>query len=232
MTYTGTISAAKANRLYWLGRYAERAYLNLHLLRKFYDKTIDGNEAEYEEYFDKLNISFEPGKAKEIFLNQMYGTDNQSSIIEDIERANDNAIVLREELMSETLSYIQLSRCEMQRNAEKQNDNIAELQPVTDYLLAFWGSVDERIPNLYAINILKAGRLVENIDMQLRFDYPFSRIRTRFDYLLMCADNDNTLFDHNLMTKIDELLTEKKFDAADPLYKQTLLGYLNNAVLL
>ena len=49
MTYTATISAAKANRLYWLGRYAERAYLNLHLLRKYYDKTIDGLKAEYEE---------------------------------------------------------------------------------------------------------------------------------------------------------------------------------------
>ena len=136
-------------------------------------------------------------------LDQKNDTDKQSSIIDESERANDNAMVLREELMSETLSYIQLSRCEMQRNAEKQNDNIAELQPVTDYLLAFWGSVDERIPNLYAINILKAGRLVENIDMQLRFDYPFSSIRTRFDYLLMCSDNDHTLFDQNLMAKID-----------------------------
>ena len=37
------ISANKANSLFWLGRYEERVYITLHLMRKCYDKMIDGN---------------------------------------------------------------------------------------------------------------------------------------------------------------------------------------------
>ena len=37
-TICNAISATKANRLYWLGRYAERVYLSLHLLLKFYEQ--------------------------------------------------------------------------------------------------------------------------------------------------------------------------------------------------
>ena len=41
MTQKNLISATKANSLYWLGRYEERVYITLHLLRKCYDKMID-----------------------------------------------------------------------------------------------------------------------------------------------------------------------------------------------
>ena len=36
------LSANKANSLFWLGRYEERVYITLHLMRKCYDKMIDG----------------------------------------------------------------------------------------------------------------------------------------------------------------------------------------------
>ena len=32
---TFAISDTKANRLFWLGRYAERAYLSIHFLRRY-----------------------------------------------------------------------------------------------------------------------------------------------------------------------------------------------------
>lgn len=41
-----TISAMKANRLYWLGRYTERVYTSLHFLRRCYDRMIDGQPEE------------------------------------------------------------------------------------------------------------------------------------------------------------------------------------------
>ena len=47
MTQNNLISATKANSLYWLGRYEERVYITLHLLRKCYDKMIDGELEEY-----------------------------------------------------------------------------------------------------------------------------------------------------------------------------------------
>lgn len=232
MTYTGTISTNKTNRLYWLGRYAERAYLNLHLLRKYYDKTIDGEEIEYKEYFEKLHISIDSNSTKDTFLNQMYDTQNPTSVISDIERANDNAIVLREELMSETLSYIQLSRCLLERCAKDQIYNITELQPITDYLLAFWGSVEERIANIHIINILHTGRLAEGIDMRVRFDYPYEKIRPKVELLLQCADNNPTLFDIEVVKQLDSLVCEKLYDLSNPSYKDLLLQSLNNAILI
>ena len=45
-----TISATKANRLYWLCRYVERVYICLHLMRRCYDKMIYGPESEYESH--------------------------------------------------------------------------------------------------------------------------------------------------------------------------------------
>ena len=41
------ISANKANSLFWLGRYEERVYITLHLMRKCYDKMIDGEMEDY-----------------------------------------------------------------------------------------------------------------------------------------------------------------------------------------
>ena len=53
------ISDAKANRLYWLGRYAERAYLSLHLLRRYFDLTLDGNPVDYKSYAKNLGPTVE-----------------------------------------------------------------------------------------------------------------------------------------------------------------------------
>lgn len=172
MITNNAISAIKANRLYWLGRYTERVYISLHLLRRYYDKMIDGEPKEYEEYYQKLDTN-NPYPDRESFrIGYMYDEKNPCSLISGLTAANDNAIVLREEIMSETLSYIELSLSCIRKSAEKKDDNITDLQPITDYLLAFWGSVDERVFDERVRNFLRIGKLVENMDMHIRFDYP------------------------------------------------------------
>lgn len=120
MITCNAISAIKANRLYWLGRYTERVYISLHLLRRYYDKMIDGKPKEYEEYYQKLDTS-NPYPDKESFrIGYMYDDKNPCSLISGLTAANDNAIVLREEIMSETLSYIELSLSYIRKSAEKR----------------------------------------------------------------------------------------------------------------
>ena len=51
-----TIPANKANRLYWLVRYTERVYISLHLLRRYYDRMIDGQPKDYEEFHQRLDF--------------------------------------------------------------------------------------------------------------------------------------------------------------------------------
>lgn len=126
---------------------------------------IDGKPKEYEEYYQKLDTS-NPYPDKESFrIGYMYDDKNPCSLMSGLTAANDNDIVLREEIMSETLSYIELSLSYIRKSAEKKDDNITDLQPITDYLLAFWGSIDERVFDERVRNFLRIGKLIENIDM-------------------------------------------------------------------
>lgn len=226
------ISANKANRLYWLGRYTERVYVSLHLLRRYYDKMIDGHPDEYKEYCRKLSVGNPYPDEKAFQMGYMYDETNPCSLMSGLIAANDNAIVLREEITSETLSYIQLSLCHIQKAVKKGDGNITDLQPITDYLLAFWGSIDERVFDERIRNILKAGKLVENIDMHLRFDYPFPRIKEAYDCLKGCIEAEDGIADLVLLKQLDELLDEELYANPYPDYKMKVLKYMNHLILL
>ena len=66
------ISANTANRLFWLGRYVERVYMTLHLLRRVYDKMIDGQPADYESFWKKLDMTDSYASTGEFTLGMMY----------------------------------------------------------------------------------------------------------------------------------------------------------------
>lgn len=231
ITYNA-ISAIKANRLYWLGRYTERVYISLHLLRRYYDKMIDGEPKEYEEYYQKLDTSNPYLDMESFRMGYMYDDKNPCSLISGLIAANDNAIVLREEIMSETLSYVELSLSHIRKSAEKKDGNITDLQPITDYLLAFWGSVDERVFDERVRNFLRIGKLVENMDMHIRFDYPFYRIQEVYESLKLCAETEEGIFDQMILEHLDGLLEEDMYDSSNLQYKATVLKYLNHLVLL
>ena len=232
MTTHSTISATKANRLFWLGRYTERVYLELHLLRRYYDKMIDGKPEEYAEYYKKLEIN-NPYEDEESFrLGYLYDEKNPVSIISGLTCANDNAIVLREEIKSETMSYIQLSLVKITEGAKEKENNITYLQNITDWLLAFWGSIDERIFDERVKNFLKIGRYLELMDILIRFDYPFFRVREAFDSLLQCSEHEDGIFDKTLLANLDWLIESNEYHPEDPAYKAKILKYLNHLVLL
>ncbi len=228
-----TITATKANRLYWLGRYVERAYISLHLLRRYYDRMIDGDPKDYQEYYSKLDIINNNQLSDEAFrMAQLYDPQNSSSIRSCLEAAMDNGIVLREEIKSESLAYVEMSLSHLKKCAAKQESNITELQPVTDYLLAFFGSIEERVFEQRIRNFIIMGKLVENIDLHIRFDYPFYRIKEAYESLKRCADIEDHIFDHTISQRLEELLKPDLYEAKEGGYRNTLLQYLNHWVLL
>ncbi|MCI5664543.1 MAG: alpha-E domain-containing protein [Mediterranea sp.] len=226
------IPATKANRLYWLGRYAERVYISLHLLRRYYDRLIDGDPKDYEAYYKKLDINNDYASNETFHLAQMYDPQSPCSLMAGLESANDNAIVLREEIKSESLSYIQMSLCLLKESAAKREKNITALQPITDYLLAFFGSIDERVFDERIRNLIKMGKLVENLDLHVRFDYPFYRIEEAYESLKHCSEVEDGIFDAIILQRLDELVQEELYTARDADYKNRLLKYLNHLVLL
>ena len=232
MTMHSTISATKANRLFWLGRYTERVYLELHLLRRYYDKMIDGKPEEYQEYYEKLEIANPYADEESFRLGYLYDEKNPVSIIAGLTYANDNAIVLREEIKSETMSYIQLSLVKITEKSKEKDVNITNLQSITDWLLAFWGSIDERIFDERVKNFLKIGRYVELLDILIRFEYPLFRVREAFDSLLQCSKQEEGIFDKALLGNLDWLIESDTYQIEDPAYKAKILKYLNHLVLL
>ena len=226
------ISATKANRLYWLGRYVERAYTTLHLLRRYYDGMIDGDPSQYEDFYKRLDIYNDDTDPQTFHLDQLYGENNACSLITCVERANDNGIVLREEIKSESLSYVQMSLCTVKECAARKENNIIALQPVTDYLLAFFGSIDERVFDDRVRRIIKVGKLVELMDLHIRFDYPFKRVAEEFGSLQKCVEQDDHTCDPVIMQRLMELMKEEMYNVRSLNYKNVLLNYLNHLVLL
>lgn len=224
------ITADKANRLFWLGRYAERVYISLHLLRRYYDKVLDGNISDLEEYYKCLNIdcSDKSKDREECQYSQLYDKNNGCSIATSLDLTNDNGIVLRHDISSESLSYIQMSQVALAECAESKERNITKLQSITDNMLAFFGSVDERVFDDRIRAFLKIGRLIENIDLHVRFNYPFFRIEEAFMSLKDYIRRSNSgMADQFALESLDELINEERYNDQDENYKERLLNNLN-----
>ena len=162
----GIISIEQADNLYWLGRYSERVYTTIRLYFKRFDTMIDELSESYSEYCKMIDI---PNiyADKEDFMNRYpFDAENPDSIISTLNRAYDNAIVLRERIGSESLSYIQLAIYEM--NKANSESPLIEMQKVLDNILAFWGIIDDQIDSEQIRNIIKAGKRIERVDLYAR----------------------------------------------------------------
>ncbi len=227
MVKSNVISANNANRLYWLGRYEERVHMTLHLLRKCYDAMIDGQPEQYNTFWQRLDAVGNYKTTEEFTLGMMYDEENPASVISAQTFARDNAMLLRGFIASETLGYLEMSLALLKRLKEKNETNITELQPVTDWSMAFWGSVDERTDHRRPVVLMYLGRKVECIDMLVRFDYPFDRVQRTFRMLLHFLEGMNTIYDPAVMDNIESMLTPETYNPTDPEYKNKLLQFLN-----
>ena len=222
----------KANRLFWLGRYQERVYMTLHLLRQCYDRMIDGDAKDYEEFWQKLDSTSSYDTPEAFRLGMMYDENNPCSIISELNFAKDNAILLREDILSETLSYIEMSIAHMNKCKAASESNITQLQPITDWSLSFWGSIFQRINNFKIISLIVIGRNVEYMDMLIRFGYPFERIQIAYEEIKRYGVNVNHIFDSIIEHHLDDLLTPFNYEHQDEEYRQKVLKYINHLVLV
>lgn len=224
------ISAAKANRLFWLGRYIERVYMTLHLLRRVYDKMIDGEPADYDNFWKKLDAMDSYSSPGEFQLGMMYDEHNPGSVLSSLNRAMDNAIMLREDIKSETMSYIEMSIALMKRLRSDAESNITNLQPITDWMLAFRGSAAQRIEDPKILSILAIGQTIEKMDIMLRFCYCYDRIAIQYYMLKTWAKEWSGLIDENLNSQIESMLCPETFEKADENFRWTLCKFVNNVV--
>lgn len=169
----GIISVEQTDRLYWLGRYSERVYTTIRLFSSHYDTMIDEIEASYGEYCGKLDIPNIYTSSEDFLERYCYDESDPNSLLSNLMRAYDNAIVLREEIGSETLSYIQLAVYALNK-AKISEAPLIEMQRVLDNILAFWGMADDSISDENVRNIIKVGKRIERIDLFGRLRFPKS----------------------------------------------------------
>lgn len=200
------VSSAKASRLYWLGRYAERVYLTLHMLRKHFDLMIDEDKDAYIIFCTKMGIENKYTSAEDFTKRYLFDLSNPESVINMLERVKDNAMMLREEIMTETLCYIELSIAHMNK-PEVQSSGIEGLQRITDYMLAFWGSIDERIVDNQIRHSIKFGKYLESLDLHIRFDYEFDRVDGIFNRMLDSIEKECYICDEMTLLTLKQHFT-------------------------
>ena len=207
----GIISVEQADRLYWLGRYTERVYTTLRFFSQSFDALIDGIADGYRDFCKNIDI---PNlyESKDDFVKR-YPFDESvpDSIISNLNRAYDNAIVLRESIGSECLAYIQLAIYEMGK-AAKSKAPMIELQKVNDNLLAFYGIADDRIDSESIRNIIKAGKRIERIDLYARLGVGKEELEREIHRMIPRVERSGLEYDPKLLEEIRGLLAEEKID--------------------
>lgn len=179
----GIISLEKTDNLYWMGRYSERVYTTIHRYFNSYDIMLDQNEDFYIRYCEALNIPNIYENSKDFVERYAFDTENPDSIMSNLYRAYDNALVVRDYISSESLAYIQMTIYEMKRAKAGPEAPLIGLQHALDNILAFWGCIDDMVYDASIRNIIKYGRRQERLDLLLRMRGTKEDLRRTFTEL-------------------------------------------------
>ncbi len=207
----GIISVEQVDHLYWLGRYTERVYTMLKIYSESFDRMIDESEDSFQKYCESLDI---PNiyVSKEDFLRRYpFDTGVSDSIISNLNRAYGNAIVLRETIGSEALSYIQLSIYAM-NSASKSDAPLIDLQVIMDDLLSFWGLVDDQIDSEQIRNIIKAGKRIERIDLYARLEVDKSRLAREVHRMIPRVLRSGMKYNEVSLSRVSSLINDTELD--------------------
>ena len=177
-----TISKEHSDRLYWLGRYTERAFITMRTIQKLYDKMLDRKNA-YEDFLRYFGITDTYGSNETFMKSFLYDGSNTNSVAYSLERSYDNGIVLREEISTESLSFLQLAKDTLAKSESSKNTRLS-LLPLEDQMYAFWGCLNEHIYNDEIRNIIYIGKTIERLDLYIRMEYPFDITRKEYIRLM------------------------------------------------
>ena len=179
----GTISIEHGDRLFWLGRYAERVFSTLKALEDLYDNSIDGRPECYTDFLAKFGLADTYGSSKSFFDSFIFDKENVNSVAASLERAYDNGIVLREEISTEALSFLQLAIDTLEKAQKSAKGLRLSLLPLEDILFGFWGCVSEYVYDYEIRTIIFCGKSVERLDLELRFKSDFGKVQHEFERL-------------------------------------------------
>lgn len=177
------ITAVNINNLFWLGRYTERVFSTLNAFFKYSDKMLDSSETVYKKYLEYISVPDIYAGVEDFLDRYVFEKSNPDSIRSNLNYALGNGIVLREEIKTPSLSYLQmaLDRLDSCRGTDKLR---YDMLPVRDAIYAFWGSIDSNMTNTEARRMIHVGKSVERVDMYMRLRCPQEDISAELSNLL------------------------------------------------
>ncbi|EFB77586.1 alpha-E domain-containing protein [Subdoligranulum variabile] len=196
----GPVTLSKQNRLYWLGRYAERVYMTVQLLMKDLDALLDGTGMDYADFCRRLGAENVYRDAEDFCRRYLFDGSQPCSAKASMEALLGNGMVLRETISTPTLSYLQMAESAMEM-ASRSEAPAVELQWVLDDIMAFRGSFDEAVDHEGVRNITKTGGTVERLSLMLRLGLQPERLHQEMRKLL------NRLYKTDLVTDPEALQT-------------------------
>lgn len=202
----GIITVEKSDNLFWLGRYIERVNTTLSAYFMSHDNMIDKDPNFYKVICDHLGIDDVYGSREAFTEKYPFDENDPNSLWSSIMRAYDNAVVLRDVIGSDTLSYIQLAIYDMEQ--AKDGSAIVGLQHVHDRLMAFWGSAEENIFDEKIYSILRAGKCFERLELYFRFNSPVQYIEKELDKLKRVAECADIALDQSVVDTLATMLLQ------------------------
>lgn len=169
----GIITLEKSDHLFWLGRYTERVHTTLKMYLKSSDRMIDSDPDYYAAYCKKIGITNIYGSRENFAKTYPFDESDPNSIISNLNRAYDNAIVIRDYIGTETMAYIQLAIDDIKAAERGDTPIAAPGEKLNEYhknleLDKFSGTYDKALHIMhtlyYTFSYIKGDTLAEIID--------------------------------------------------------------------
>lgn len=202
------MTAEHADRLYWLGRYTERVYTTIKFFSSSFDRVINHDESACAEFCRQLDIPNIYTGWDDFLKRYNFDRSNPDSVAANLERVYDNAVVMRDEIGSDTICYIQMAVYALDRAAESETPYL-EMQKVSDNMLAFWGITDDQIESENVRNIIKIGKRIERIDLYARLGMPREALKREIRRLSGRIDRTNLHYSAEKVAKLLELVEQE-----------------------
>ncbi len=195
------ISVNTAERLYWFGRYVQRAETMLKELVNSYDYVIDRDFEEGRNLYAKLGVEIEYTNALDFLKQGVYGTYG-GSIEQIISWARENAIETRH-LLDErgfaTLNKI-YNQLVAGRNSAVSASNLEEIIDNCSLILGIFSSELDRTR---AYQLIRFGQQIERFDLILRLYGEIEMVTADIDVINTIARQLNRHYRPHTVTTTD-----------------------------
>ena len=187
------------------------SYIRAPYIFPSFDSMIDETVDSYQTFCESIDIPDIYSSKEDFLMRYPFDADNPDSIISNLGRAYDNAVVLRESIGSEALSYIQLAVYDMNKAAVSKSPLI-ELQYLVDHILSFWGIADDQIDSEQVRNMIKAGKRIERIDLYARLKVSGEELIREVCRMIPRVERSGLIYDKARLEQMKSLVENSDLD--------------------